>query len=110
MRRITAIDGVSVTLFDGLPATASRSAVEIVGSGNGSLDALGLIKRCSVGSLHQGEVLAVLAMLAAKMRLRASLVARSPPRSVKVRAGTETAPAENCLGSILRHVDLTHVL
>src|SRR5208282_4451713 len=37
--RITAIDGVVVTLFDGLPASASRRAVGIVGSGSGSSDA-----------------------------------------------------------------------
>ena len=68
--RITAIDGVAVTLFDGLPASASRRAVGIVGSGSGSSDAPSQIKRCAVRSGHQGPVLAVLAMLATKRRLR----------------------------------------
>jgi hypothetical protein len=66
--RITPIDGVAVTLFDGLPASASQRAVGIVGSG--SSDALSLIERCAACSSHQGPVLAVLAMLAAKRRLR----------------------------------------
>ena len=44
----------------------------------------------SVGrSGHQGPVLAVLAMLAAKRRLRASLDRRCDWRSVSVQAGTE---------------------
>src|SRR5208282_1071437 len=68
MSRITAIDGVAVTLFDGLPASASRCAVGIVGSG--SSGAPSLIKRCAGRSGHQGPVLALLAMLAAKRRLR----------------------------------------
>jgi hypothetical protein len=68
--RITVIDGAAVTLFDGLPASASRRAVGIVGSGSGSSDAPSLIKRCAARSGHQGQVLAVLAMLAAKRRLR----------------------------------------
>src|SRR5580704_13320134 len=70
MSRIRLIDGVAVTLFDGLPASASRRAVGIVGSGSGNSDALGLIERCAACSGHQGPVLAVLAMLAAKRRLR----------------------------------------
>lgn len=37
---------------------------------SGSLDAPSLIKRCAARSGHQGPVLAVLAMLAAKRRLR----------------------------------------
>ena len=67
MSRITLIDGVAVTLFDGLPASASRRAVGIVGSGSGSSDALSLIERCAACNGHQGPVLA---MLAAKRRLR----------------------------------------
>jgi hypothetical protein len=38
--------------------------------GSGSSDAPGLIKRCAARSGHQGQVLAVLAMLAARRRLR----------------------------------------
>jgi hypothetical protein len=68
--RITVIDGAAVTLFDGLPASASRRAVGIVGSGSGSSDAPSLVKRCAACSGHQGQVLVVLAMLAAKRRLR----------------------------------------
>ena len=56
--------------FDGLPSSASRRAVGIVGSGSGVSDAPSLIKRCAVRSGHQGPVLAVLAMLATKRRLR----------------------------------------
>jgi hypothetical protein len=37
---------------------------------SGSLSAPSLIKRCAARSGHQGPVLAVLAMLAAKRRLR----------------------------------------
>jgi hypothetical protein len=40
------------------------------GSGSGSSDAPSLIERCTSRSGHQGPVLAVLAMLAAKWRLR----------------------------------------
>jgi hypothetical protein len=61
-------DGIVVTLFDGLPASAFRPAVGIVGSGDS--DAPSLIKRCAARNGHQGPVLAVLAMLAAKRRLR----------------------------------------
>jgi hypothetical protein len=67
---ISLSDASLIDLFDGLPASASRRAVGIVGSGSGSLDAPSLIKRCAVRSGHQGPVLAVLTMLAAKRRLR----------------------------------------
>jgi hypothetical protein len=70
MSRITAIDVVPITLFEGLPVSASRPAVGFVGTGTGSLSAPSLIKHCAVRSGHQGPVLAVLTMLAAKMRLR----------------------------------------
>ena len=70
LSRITAIDGVVVTLFDGLPASASRRAVGIVGSGSGSSDAPSLIEGCASRCGPQGPVLAVLTMLAAKRRLR----------------------------------------
>ena len=67
---ISLSDASLINLFDGLPASASRRAVGIVGSGSGSSDAPSLIKRCAVRSGHQGPVLAVLAMLATKRRLR----------------------------------------
>ena len=68
--RITLSDGLLIAEVDGLPSSASRRAVGIVGSGSGSSDAPSLIKRCAVRSGHQGPVLAVLAMLATKRRLR----------------------------------------
>ena len=68
--RITLSDGLLIAEVDGLPASASRLAVGIVGSGSGSSDAPSLIKRCAVRSGHQGPVLAGLAMLATKRRLR----------------------------------------
>jgi hypothetical protein len=68
MSRITLSDGLLIAEVDGLPSSASRRAVGIVGSG--SSDAPSLIKRCAVRSGHQGPVLAVLAMLATKRRLR----------------------------------------
>jgi hypothetical protein len=68
--RITLSDGLLIAEVDGLPASASRRAVGIVGSGSGSSDAPSLIKRCAVRSGHQGPVLAGLAMLATKRRLR----------------------------------------
>jgi len=64
--RITVIDVVPVALFHGLPASASRPAVAVVGTGSGSLSAPSLIERCPVRSGHQGPVLDVLATLAAK--------------------------------------------
>ena len=67
---ISLSDASLIDLFDGLPASASRRAVGIVGSGSGSSDTPSLIKRCAVRSGHQGPVLAVLAMLATKRRLR----------------------------------------
>ena len=73
MSRITLSDGLLIAEVDGLPSSASRRAVGIVGSGSGSSDAPSLIKRCAVRSGHQGPVLAVLAMLATKRRLRVAL-------------------------------------
>ena len=73
MSVISLSDASLIDLFDGLPASASRRAVGIVGSGSGSSDAPGLIKRCAARSGHQGQVLAVLAMLAARRRLRVAL-------------------------------------
>ena len=67
---ISLSDASLINLFDGLPASASRRAVGIVGSGSGSSDAPSLIKRCAVRNGHQGPVLAMLAMLATKRRLR----------------------------------------
>lgn len=88
--RITLSNGLLIAEVDGLPSSASRSAVGIVGSGSGSSDAPSLIKRCAVRSGHQGPVLAVLAMLATKRaaargsaRLCASLDGRCARRSVK---------------------------
>jgi Acetyltransferase (GNAT) domain len=63
--RITISDGLLIAEVDGLPSSASRRAVGIVGSG--SSDAPSLIKRCAVRRGHQGPVLAV---LATKRRLR----------------------------------------
>jgi hypothetical protein len=71
MSVVSLSDASLINLFDGLPASASRRAVGIVGSG--SSDAPSLIKRCAVRSGHQGPVLAVLAMLATKRRLRVAL-------------------------------------
>jgi hypothetical protein len=69
MSRITAIDGVAVTYFDGTSGSASRALVEGAGSGSGSSGAPSLVKRCAGRNGHQGPVLAVLTMLAAKRRL-----------------------------------------
>src|SRR5208282_3779905 len=94
--RITAIDGVVVTLFDGLPASASRRAVGIVGSGSGSSDAPSLIKRCA-GRSGPSRSSARRARHARRKeaaargsaRLRASLDRRCDQRSVRLQAGTE---------------------
>src|SRR5271165_1758669 len=93
---LTAIDGVVVTLFDGLPASASRRAVGIVGSGSGSSDAPSLIKRCA-GRSGPSRSSARRARHARRKeaaargsaRLRASLDRRCDQRSVRLQAGTE---------------------
>jgi hypothetical protein len=94
--RITAIDGVVVTLFDGLPASASRRAVGIVGSGSGSSGAPSLSKRC-IGRSGPSRSSARRALHARRKeaaargsaRLRASLDRRCDQRSVRLQAGTE---------------------
>ena len=68
--RIRAIDGVTVTYFDGTSASASRSLSRGREARKRKSDAPSLVKRCAARSDHQGPVLAVLAMLAAKRRLR----------------------------------------
>src|SRR5208282_976960 len=96
LSRIAAIDGVVVTLFDGLPASASRRAVGIVGSGSGSSDAPSLIKRCA-GRSGPSRSSARRARHARRKeaaargsaRLRASLDRRCDQRSVRLQAGTE---------------------
>jgi hypothetical protein len=92
------MDGVAVTLFDGfpLPASASRRAVGIAGSGSGSSDAPSLTKRCAGRHGPQGPVLAGArhalrkdAAARGSARLRASLDRRGDRRSVRLQAGTE---------------------